>query len=62
MNDIPIYNLPMTRTKFRKIESNFLKGGVGKCKRSFKKTITNNEINEINVLSYFYAYPNSSVI
>lgn len=55
-------NLPhMTKKKFRKIESNFLRFGNALTKKNVQKLVTNNEQNEINVLAYFNVHPNASV-
>lgn len=48
--------------KFKRITSNFLRyGRINGNKRNRLKPVTNEDANEINVLSYFNAYPNSSI-
>lgn len=51
----------MTRKKFQRIESNFLQFGRVKSASIRQKPMTNNEVNEVNILGYFNAYPERSI-
>ena len=51
----------MTKSKFRKMERNFIANGNVNTQRNVQYPVTNDEENEINVIAYFTAFPNSSV-
>ena len=50
---------PMNKTKFKPIESNFIRFGI-QVKKTVPRPITGDEENEIVVLGYFHAYPTCS--
>lgn len=56
-------NLPsMNNKKFKRIQSNFQNFGSSlKVTRNLPRTVTSNQENEINVLAFFHAYPQSSI-
>ena len=49
----------MNPQKFRRLQSNFVRFGSRHTERTLTRPITSNEDNEINVLAYFYANPQS---
>lgn len=51
----------MTKQKFKRIESNFLRYGKAKSTTIRRRPITNDEHNEIDVLAYFNVYPRQSI-
>lgn len=53
---------PITKGKFRRMESCFLNTGSVKVKKNYTKPIVEVEENEVNVLAYFHAYPRSSIV
>lgn len=51
---------PMNKTKFRRIETNFLQFGKVSATKNVPKRVTNDEGNVISTLAYFNAFPQSS--
>lgn len=52
---------PMNKTKFKRIQSNFLRFGKVTCSRRKSKPVTGKEENQEMVLAYFHANPESSI-
>lgn len=50
----------MNKTKFRKLESNFLRFGKIKGVKIVPKPVADHEVNEVNVLAYFNTFSHSS--
>lgn len=53
--------VPLTKSKFRKIERQFIRDGQVRVKRVRQKPLTENEDIKTNVLAYFHAEPNLSI-
>lgn len=51
----------MTRSKFRRIQANFLQFGQIRAERNFPEPVVNDEVNKVNVLAYFETHPTSSI-
>ncbi|MVN24212.1 hypothetical protein GO639_03360 [Staphylococcus aureus] len=53
---------PMNERKFVRLQNNFLNyGSMLKAPSTLPKPVTSNEDNTVNVLAYFYAYPEASI-
>ncbi|KAL3273915.1 hypothetical protein HHI36_015342 [Cryptolaemus montrouzieri] len=52
---------PMSKTKFRRIRSNFLQFGGSKYIETRRKLILEDDDHQINTLSYFRANPHASI-
>lgn len=51
----------MTRAKFRKLRNKFINYGSVNSKKKRAKLVTESDVNIINVLGFFHAYPRASI-